>query len=71
MLRAGQQYTTLELKTAYHRGMTEGTGTVRAIGTVLKTGRRTAFSEGRLVDTNDKLLASATSTLRVMQKPEY
>ena len=29
-LRADQIYTTLELKTAYHRGMTAETGTVRA-----------------------------------------
>jgi len=69
MLRADQLYTTLELKTAFHRGMTEHTGIVRAIGTVLTIGRRTAFSEARLVDANDKLLASATSTLLVMQKP--
>lgn len=68
-LRADQIYTTLELKTAYHRGMTAETGTVRAIGTVLTIGRRTAFAEARLVDANDRLLASATSTLLVMEKP--
>lgn len=68
-LRADQIYTTLELKTAYHRGMTVDTGTVRAIGSVLTIGRRTAFAEARLVDENDRLLASATSTLLVMDLP--
>lgn len=67
-LRADQIYTTLELKTAYHRGMTVDTGTVRAIGSVLTMGRRTAFAEARLVDANDRLLASATSTLLVMDR---
>lgn len=69
MLGADQAYTTLELKTAYHRGMTADTGKVRAIGSVLTMGRRTAFAEARLVDANDRLLASATSTLLVMDKP--
>lgn len=69
LLRADQIYTTLELKTAYHRGMTAETGTVRAIGSVLTIGRRTAFAQARLVDANDRLLASATSTLLVMARP--
>ena len=67
-LQADQIHTTLELKTAYHRGITAETGTVRAIGTVLTMGRRTAFAEARLVDKNDRLLASATSTLLVMSR---
>jgi uncharacterized protein (TIGR00369 family) len=67
-LTANQIYTTLELKTAYHRGMTVETGTVRAIGTVLTIGRRTAFAEARLVDGANRLLASATSTLLVMDR---
>lgn len=69
MLRADQIHTTLELKTAYHRPMTTETGKVRAIGSVLSLGRRTAFAEGRLVDSNNKLLASATSTLLIMERP--
>lgn len=68
-LRADQLYTTLELKTAYHRGMTAETGTVRAIGSVVTIGRRTAYAEARLVDANDRLLASATSTLLIMDRP--
>jgi len=68
-LQAHQAYTTLELKVAYHRGMTADTGRVRAIGTVLTMGRRVAFAEAKLLDEQDRLLASATSTLLVMERP--
>jgi uncharacterized protein (TIGR00369 family) len=64
-----QGYTTLELKIAYHRTMTKDTGLVRAIGTVASIGRRTAFAEARLVGADDKLYASATSTLLIIDPP--
>lgn len=54
---------TLELKVAYHRAMTEATGRVRAIGTVLSMGNSVAYTEARLVDGEGRLHASATSTL--------
>ena len=65
-LAAGQGYTTLELKVAYHKAMTSKTGAVRAIGTVVSLGRRAAFAEARLEDAAGRLLASATSTLLVI-----
>ncbi len=65
-LAAGQGYTTLELKVAYHKAMTSATGLVRATGTVVSIGRRAAFTEARLEDASGRLLASATSTLLVM-----
>ena len=65
-LAAGQGYTTLELKVAYHKAITSKTGLVRAIGTVVSIGRRAAFADGRLEDASGRLLASATSTLLVM-----
>jgi uncharacterized protein (TIGR00369 family) len=68
-LAPGQAYTTLELKVAYHRPMTGDTGPVRAIGEVVSMGRRAAFSEARLLDGNDRLIASATSTLLVFDRP--
>jgi uncharacterized protein (TIGR00369 family) len=70
-LDATQGYTTLELKVAYHRPMTKDTGLVRAIGTIVTFGRRTAFAEARLTGADDKLFATATSTLMVfeLQKP--
>ena len=69
MLEAGQGYTTLELKVAYHRAITNDTGPVEAIGKVLTFGRRVAFAEAQLTDANGRLLASATSTLLVFELP--
>lgn len=60
-----QAYTTLELKTSYHKAMTKHTGLVRAEGTVLTLGRRAAFAEARLIDAEGRLYASATSTLLI------
>ena len=67
-LKAGQGYTTLELKVAYHRAMTKDTGPVRAEGVVTHLGRRAAFAEGRLTDEQGRLIASATSTLLVFDR---
>lgn len=61
-----QTFTTLELKVAFHKAITEGTGKVRADGVVISMGRRVAFVEARLTDANGTVLASATSTLLVM-----
>jgi len=65
---ADQGYTTLELKIAYHKAMTAETGPVRAEGKVITIGRRTAFTEARIVDAEGRLYASATSTLLVFEK---
>ena len=67
-LKAGQGYTTLELKVAYHKAMTADTGPVRAEGKVVTLGRRAAFAEARLTDAAGTLLASATSTLLVFER---
>jgi uncharacterized protein (TIGR00369 family) len=67
-LKAGQAYTTLELKVAYHRAMTKDTGPVRAEGVVVKMGARAAFAEGRLTDLDGRLYATATSTLLVFER---
>ncbi len=65
-LKPGQSYTTLELKVAFHKPITAETGCVSAIGTVLSQGRRAAFAEGKLSDAKGRLLASATSTLIII-----
>lgn len=67
-LDATQAYTTLELKIAYHKAMTDQTGEVRAVGTVLSLGRRVAFAEAKLTDAAGKLYASATSTLLILDR---
>lgn len=65
-LAAGQSYTTLELKVAYHKALSAQTGLVRAEGRILSFGRRAAFAEARIVDAAGKLYASATSTLLII-----
>jgi uncharacterized protein (TIGR00369 family) len=66
-LRPGQGYTTLELKIAYHRPLTDKTGPVRAEGRVVTFGRRAAFAEAEIKDEAGRLYASATSTLLVFE----
>lgn len=67
-LSATQGYTTLELKVAYHKPITERSGTLRAEGRVIQFGRRAAFAEATLKDSDGKLHASATSTLLVFER---
>jgi uncharacterized protein (TIGR00369 family) len=62
VLEVGMGYATLEIKVNLVRPITAETGPVRAEGTLLHRGRRTATSEARLVDANGTLLAHATCT---------
>jgi uncharacterized protein (TIGR00369 family) len=62
VLEAGLGYTTLEIKVNLVRPITAETGPVRAEGTLVHRGRRTATSEARLVDGAGRLLAHATCT---------
>ena len=66
-LRPGQTYTTLELKTVFHKALTAGTP-VRAEGRIVQAGRRAAFSEADLRGLDGKLYATATSTCLVMER---
>jgi uncharacterized protein (TIGR00369 family) len=68
-MRPGQGYTTLELKIAYHRGLSEKSGRVRAEGRIVSIGRRVAFAEATLHDSQNKLCATATSTLLIFDLP--
>jgi uncharacterized protein (TIGR00369 family) len=65
-LAAGQSYTTLELKVAFHRSLTRETGRVRAEGVVKALSRRIAYAEASLWDPQGRLCASATSTLMIL-----
>lgn len=65
VLPAGTGYTSLDLHTRFLRAITPATGRVRAEGTVVSRGSRTATAEARLVDARDRLLATATSTCLV------
>ncbi len=66
-LSAEQGYTTLELKVAFHRALTDSSGRVRAEGALLSFGRRVAFAEAKLFDAQGRLCVSATSTLLVFE----
>jgi uncharacterized protein (TIGR00369 family) len=62
LLEAGVGYTTVDFKVTLLRPLSSGMGEVRAVGTVLNRGRRTAYAEGRLVDGRERLLAHGTTT---------
>jgi uncharacterized protein (TIGR00369 family) len=62
VLPAGTSYTSADLHTRFLRPITEQTGLIRAEGTVLTRGSRTALAMARLLDERDRLLAHATST---------
>jgi uncharacterized protein (TIGR00369 family) len=64
-LDAGDTYTTLEFKINFLRAMTDETGEVRGIGTVVHAGRTTAIAEGRIEDAEGKLYAFATTTCQI------
>jgi uncharacterized protein (TIGR00369 family) len=64
-LDVGQGYTTLELKIGYARAIRPGQGVVRAEGTVLSSGRRAGFAEGKLLGADGKLLAFGSTTCLV------
>ena len=66
MLKPGQAYTTLEIKTVFHRALTEGTK-VLTEGRIIQMGRRAAFAEADMKGTDGKLYATATSTCLVME----
>jgi uncharacterized protein (TIGR00369 family) len=65
-----QAYTTLELKTSYHRPMTRDTGLVRAEGSLISFGRRAAFASAALTDASGRVIATATSTLLVFERSD-
>jgi uncharacterized protein (TIGR00369 family) len=61
-LRAGQGYTTLELKVNLVKRLTVDVPTVTATGRVLTSGRRVATAEGQLTGPDGTLFAHATTT---------
>lgn len=68
VLDAGKGVTTLELKVTFQRATTPRTGRVLAVGTVTSHGRRVVFTEARLTDAAGRALASASSTLLVLER---
>ncbi|MGV9557381.1 PaaI family thioesterase [Streptomyces sp. NPDC003522] len=62
VLPQGTAYTSLDLTVKFLRRITVDTGTVRAVGTVVSQGRRTALAQAQLEDGAGRLLAHATSS---------
>ena len=61
-LEVGELYTTLDLSVKFLRPATVDSRVLRAVGTVLQRGRRTALAEAKLYDAAGKLVAHATSS---------
>jgi uncharacterized protein (TIGR00369 family) len=68
-LPQGMGYTSLDLTVKFLRPITADTGKVRAVGSVLSSGRRTALAEAQLLDSADRLLAHATSSCMLFPVP--
>lgn len=67
MLPAGKIYTTLEIKVNMIRALTEAVPLVRAEGKVIHAGRQSATAEGRIVGSDGKLYAHATTTCLILE----
>jgi uncharacterized protein (TIGR00369 family) len=61
-LPAGRGYTTLEIKVNYVRAIKRESGPLRAVGTVVHMGGKTATAEARLLDREGRLCAHASTT---------
>jgi uncharacterized protein (TIGR00369 family) len=68
-LPAGVSYTSVEIKVNYLKAVTVDSGTLAAVGTVVKAGSRIGFAEGSITDASGKLVATATSTLLIFDLP--
>jgi uncharacterized protein (TIGR00369 family) len=61
-LEKGISQTTLEFKISLIRPITPETGLIQAVGIVLNRGRHIGIAEGRITDSNGRLLAHGTTT---------
>lgn len=64
-LGVGEGYTSLDLTVKFLRAVTVDSGRLRAVGTVLQRGRRTALAEAKLYDGSGKLVAYASSSCMI------
>jgi uncharacterized protein (TIGR00369 family) len=66
-LEKGVGSTSLEFKISLVRPITPETGLIRAEGVVLNCGRRVGTAEGRITDSQGRLLAHGTTTCLIFQ----
>jgi len=62
---AGFGVTTVEFKLNFVRPIAPDLGRLRAIGTVITSGKRLGTAEGKLVDDTDRLYAHSTTTCMI------
>jgi uncharacterized protein (TIGR00369 family) len=64
-LEAGYVFTSIDINVSYLRAVTSNSGTLRAIGTITRPGRRVAFANAEILDGSGKVVATATSSCLV------
>jgi len=67
---AGFGVTTVEFKLNFVRPISPDAGRLRAIGTVITSGKRLGTAEGRLIDESDRLFAHGTTTCMIFPLPD-
>jgi uncharacterized protein (TIGR00369 family) len=65
-LPVGVSYASVDLNVSYLRAVTADSGTLRAVGTVVKPGRRIAFSRAEIFDGTGQLAATATASCLII-----
>ncbi|MDQ1596662.1 MAG: hypothetical protein QOI70_86 [Microbacteriaceae bacterium] len=65
-LDAGATLISIDLNVRYLRPVTVPSGVLRAVGTVTKPGKRVAYASAEIRDARDKLVATATSSLFII-----
>ena len=68
-LQPGWGYTSIDLNVSYLRGVTLDSGLITFTGRVIKRGRRVMFTTAEGVDAAGNVVATATSSLLVMEPP--
>jgi uncharacterized protein (TIGR00369 family) len=69
MMPAGRAFTTLELTVNLTRPLRQEVGEVRCEANVLHVGNRVATAEARIVDSQGKLYAHATTVCILVERP--
>ncbi|OBI97079.1 PaaI family thioesterase [Mycobacterium sp. 1465703.0] len=68
-LAEGVGYTSVEIKVNYLKAVTVASGTLTAVGSVVKAGSRIGFAEAKATDASGALVATASSTLLIFDLP--
>jgi uncharacterized protein (TIGR00369 family) len=67
VLPLGTGYTTIDINVNFLKSVSIKTGPMKAIGSIINQGNRTALLEARLTDENGKLYAYAISTCMILK----